>query len=88
MFRSFGRVFKSRKNLAIDAEISELRTAIAGLLAASATNVGSLEERNAVDAVLLHASSARIEMERVSALYESAMARIVELEVRLNAVES
>jgi hypothetical protein len=88
MFRSLGRIFKSRKNIAIDAEIAELRAAVAGLLAASSTNVGSLEERNAVDAVLLHASSARIEMERVSALYEGAMARIAELESRLDTIES
>lgn len=86
MLRKLKTLFKSRKVREADAQIAELRVAVAGLLAAGRTPEGGAE-RNDIDAVLVHAASARVEMDRLSALYEASQARVAELEARVEALE-
>ena len=80
-------IFKSRRTRALEAEISELRVAIAGILAAGKTPEGVDTDKNEIDAVLFHAAGARVEAERLRGLYEAAMARIAALEARMDAAE-
>lgn len=80
MANKLKNIFKSRRTRTLEAEIVELRVAIAGLLAAGKTPEGSQSEKNEIDAVLFHAASARVEADRLRGLYEAAMARIVALE--------
>jgi hypothetical protein len=87
MLRKLKTLFKSRKVREADAQIAELRVAVAGLLAAGKTPEGAVSERNDIDAVLVHAASARIEMDRLSALYEASQARVADLEARVEALE-
>ncbi len=74
-------------NRKLNAQIDELRVAVAALLAAGQTSNGSAKSPNDVDAVLLHAASAHIEMERLNGLYEATIARVAAVETRLRTLE-
>lgn len=87
MANKLKNIFKSRRVRVLEAEIAELRLAIAGLLAAGKTPDGSESEKNEIDAVLFHAASARVEADHLRGLYETAMVRISALESRLEALE-
>lgn len=87
MANKLKNIFKSRRTRTLEAEIAELRAAIAGLLAAGRTPEGTDADRNEIDAVLFHAASARIEADRLRGLYETAMARIAALETAVAELE-
>lgn len=87
MANKLKNIFKSRRVRALEAEVAELRLALAGVLAAGKTPDGSEAEKNEIDAVLFHAATARVEADRLRGLYESAVARISVLEDRLEALE-
>ena len=87
MFRAFKKLFKGRRALSLEAQVSELRVAVAGLLAVGRTGEADPEARNDIDAVLVHAAAARIEMDRLSGLYEATLVRVAVLETSLAKLE-
>ncbi|MGV8998212.1 MAG: hypothetical protein ACOH12_14840 [Parvibaculaceae bacterium] len=87
MLKALKKLVKGRRTLSLEAQVAELRVAVAGLLAHGKTNeVGSVP-LNDIDAVLLHAAAARVEMDRLSGLYEATLARIAVLETSLVRLE-
>ncbi|MDO8288332.1 MAG: hypothetical protein Q7T44_03860 [Parvibaculum sp.] len=87
MVKALKNLFKGRKTRSLEAQVSELRVAVASLLAEFKTSDGSDQARNDIDAVLVHAAAARVEVERLSGLYESALARVALMEENLSALE-
>lgn len=87
MLKGLKKLIKGRRALSLEAQVSELRIAVAGLLAHGRTSEASAETRNDIDAVLVHAAAARVEMDRLSGLYEATLARVAVLENTVAALE-
>ncbi|MES1991059.1 MAG: hypothetical protein V4441_08925 [Pseudomonadota bacterium] len=87
MFKALKKLFKGRRSSSFEAQVDELRIAVAGLLAAGKTSEGNVNTRNDIDAVLVHAAAARVEMDRLSGLYETTMARVAVLENTVTVLE-
>lgn len=87
MLKALKKLVKGRRTLSLEAQLGELRVAVAGLLANGKTGDGSLDARNDIDAVLVHAAAARVEMDRLSGLYEATLARVAVLETSLAKLE-
>lgn len=87
MLKKIKSALRKRSSRKLNAQINELRVAVAALLAAGQTPNGSVKSPNDIDAVLLHAASAHIEMERLNGLYEATIARVAAVEVRLRSLE-
>lgn len=85
MLRKLKVMFGGRKTRSLEAQVAELRAALAAVLTEVRPSIG---EPGSVDAVLLHAAEARLEAERLSALYEAAIARVAAMEERLDALQS
>ncbi len=85
MLRKLKAMFGGRKTRSLEAQVAELRAALAAVLTEVRPSIG---EPGSVDAVLLHAAEARLEAERLSALYEAAIARVAAMEERLDALQS
>jgi hypothetical protein len=91
MFRKMARLLKSRRTRSLEAQIAELRVAVAALLdevgSKEGSHRGTAENATKIDAVLLHAAAAKVEADRLDGLYEAALARIAAVEGRLEAIE-
>ena len=83
MLRKLKAMLSGGKTRSLEAQVAELRAALAAVLTEVRPSLG---EPGSVDAV--HAAEARLEAERLSALYEATMARVAAMEERLDALQS
>ena len=84
MLKKLKAIFKISKTRSLEAQVAELRAALAAVLTEVRPSLGAA---GGVDAVLLHAAEARLEAERLSALYEATIARVAAMEERLDALQ-
>ena len=66
------------------AQLAELRAAVAALAQGQAAALGKPIQGVEIDGMLLHAAKARVDMERIEALYGSVAARLAAVERRLD----
>jgi len=66
------------------AQLAELRAAVAALGQGQAAGHGKPIQGVEIDGMLLHAAKARVDMERIEALYGSVAARLAAVERRLD----
>ena len=66
------------------AQLAELRAAVAALAQGQAAAHGKPIQGVEIDGMLLHAAKARVDMERIEALYGSVAARLAAVERRLD----
>jgi len=67
-----------------DAQLAELRAAVAALAQGQRAAHGMPTEGVEIDGMLLHAAKARVDMERIEALYGSVATRVAAVERRLD----
>jgi hypothetical protein len=85
MLRKLERLWRgSRRARLQEAQLAELRAAVAALMQRQRAADGIAPEAVEIDGVLLHAANARVEMERIEALYGSVAARLAAVERRLD----
>jgi hypothetical protein len=73
---------------AVEAELAELRLAVAALAYDRKTHDEVRGDALAIDNVLLHAAKAKIDGESLRALYESVTVRIIDVEQRIKELQS
>jgi hypothetical protein len=87
MLKKLRRLWRgSRRSRSRDAQLAELRAAVAGLMQRQRSLDGEAEGSTEIDGVLLHAANARVELERIEGLYDSVATRLVAIERRVEAL--
>ena len=85
MLKSLKRLWRgSRRARSRDAQLAELRAAVASLVQRQRAADGIVSEGSEIDGMLMHAANARVEMERIEALYSSVATRLAVVERRLD----
>jgi hypothetical protein len=72
---------------ALEAELAEVRLAVAALAYDSKTHDEVRGDVHAIDNVLLHAAKAKIDGENLRALYESMAMRVIDVEQRIERLQ-
>ena len=76
-----------RRLHALEAELAELRLAVAALAYDRKTHDEVRGDIHAIDNVLLHAAKAKIDGESLRALYESVAVRVIDVEQRIERLQ-
>ena len=85
MLKNLKRLWRgSRRARLRYAQLAELRAAVAALAQGRAAALGKPIQGVEIDGMLLHAAKARVDMERIEALYGSVAARLAAVERRLD----
>jgi len=85
MLKNLKRLWRgSRRARLRYAQLAELRAAVAALAQGQAAALGKPIQGVEIDGMLLHAAKARVDMERIEALYGSVAARLAAVERRLD----
>lgn len=85
MLKNLKRLWRgSRRERLRDAQLAELRAAVASLLQRQRAGDGIAPEGGEIDGMLLRAANARVEMERIEGLYSSVAVRLAVVEQRLD----
>jgi len=85
MLKNLKRLWRgSRRARLRYAQLAELRAAVAALAQGQAAALGKPIQGVEIDGMLLHAAKARVDLERIEALYGSVAARLAAVERRLD----
>ena len=85
MLKNLKRLWRgSRRARLRYAQLAELRAAVAALAQGQAAALGKPIQGVEIDGMLLHAAKARVDMERIEALYGSVATRLAAVERRLD----